>query len=370
MFTLIALGTGAAWLYSVAAVLAPGLFPESLTMHGVVEVYFESAAVIVTLVLFGQVLELQCAKKTGSALRELLSLAPPTARVIRDGRDEEVPLDKVRVGDQLRVRPGEKVPVDGAIVEGRSDMNESLMTGESMPVVKSAGDAVIGGTINGTGSFVMRAERVGSETVLARIVGMVADAQRSRGSDSAGRGRGGGVLRAGGGAGVNRHVHCVAGVGAPAAAGVCGRECRGGADHRMSRAPGAGDANGHYGRRSGGGREGVLIRSASGAGDAGKSGHRHRQQDGNADRRASATDGNHHNRCGAGSRTAVAGGGSGAAQRASAGAGRFGGGEQAWADAAGRNRVCVNDRRGSRGKCERSAGVDREAGVSGGQWNL
>jgi Cu+-exporting ATPase len=180
MFTLIALGTAAAWLYSVASVLAPGLFPESLKMHGVVEVYFESAAVIVTLVLFGQVLELQARRKTGSALSELLSLAPPTARVIRDGHDMDVPLEAVRVGDRLRVRPGEKVPVDGAIVEGRSDINESLMTGESMPVLKSAGDAVIGGTINGTGSFVMRAERVGSATVLARIVEMVAEAQRSR----------------------------------------------------------------------------------------------------------------------------------------------------------------------------------------------
>jgi len=180
MFTLIALGTGAAWTFSVAAVLAPSLFPDSLKMHGVVEVYFESAAVIITLVLFGQVLELGARRRTGSALRELLALAPPTARIVRDGRDEEVPLDQVRVGDVLRVRPGEKVPVDGAIVEGRSDVNESLMTGESMPVVKGAGDAVIGGTLNGSGSFEMRADRVGSETVLARIVGLVADAQRSR----------------------------------------------------------------------------------------------------------------------------------------------------------------------------------------------
>ncbi|MBL8850744.1 MAG: heavy metal translocating P-type ATPase [Planctomycetaceae bacterium] len=180
MFTLIALGTGAAWLFSVAAVLAPSLFPDSLKMHGVVEVYFESAAVIVTLVLFGQVLELGARRRTGSALRELLSLAPLTARIVRDGRDEEMPLEQVRVGDLLRVRPGEKVPVDGDVVEGRSDINESLMTGESMPVVKAYGDAVIGGTINGSGSFVMRAERVGSETVLARIVGLVAEAQRSR----------------------------------------------------------------------------------------------------------------------------------------------------------------------------------------------
>lgn len=180
MFTLIALGTGAAWLYSVAAVLAPAAFPDALTMHGVVEVYFESAAVIVTLVLMGQVLELQARRKTGSALRELLSLAPPTARVIQDGQDHDIPLESVRVGDLLRVRPGEKVPVDGAIVEGRSDVNESMMTGEPIPVTKGLGDTVIGGTLNGTGAFVMRAERVGSETVLARIVGLVAEAQRSR----------------------------------------------------------------------------------------------------------------------------------------------------------------------------------------------
>jgi len=180
MFTLIAIGTAAAWLYSVVAVIAPGLFPQSLATHGVIEVYFESAAVIVTLVLFGQVLELRARRKTGSAIRELLSLAPPTARVIRNGRDEEVPLESVHKGDLLRVRPGEKVPVDGQITEGRSDINESLMTGESMPVVKSAGDSVIGGTLNGSGAFVMRAERVGSDTVLARIVGLVAEAQRSR----------------------------------------------------------------------------------------------------------------------------------------------------------------------------------------------
>lgn len=180
MFTLIALGTGAAWLFSIAAVLAPALFPDSLKMHGVVEVYFESAAVIVTLVLFGQVLELRARRKTGSALRELLSLAPPTARVIRDGHDHEVPLDSVQSGDLLRVRPGEIVPVDGQITDGHSAINESMLTGESMPVEKRVGDKVIGGTLNGPGAFVMRADRVGSETVLARIVGLVAEAQRSR----------------------------------------------------------------------------------------------------------------------------------------------------------------------------------------------
>ena len=180
MFTLIALGTAAAWLYSVAAVVAPQLFPASLKMHGVVEVYFESAAVIVTLVLFGQVLELRARRRTGSAIRELLSLAPPTAHVIRNGKEEDVPLEQVQTGERLRVRPGEKIPVDGEVVDGRSDVNESMMTGESMPVAKSVGDAVIGGTINGNGSFVMRADRVGSETVLSQIVNMVAEAQRSR----------------------------------------------------------------------------------------------------------------------------------------------------------------------------------------------
>lgn len=180
MFTLIALGTAAAWMYSVAAVLGPRLFPESLTTDGVVDVYFESAAVIVTLVLFGQVLELKARQRTGSAIRELLSLSPPTAHVVRDGAERDVALEHVRIGDQLRVRPGENIPVDGELLAGSSDVNESLMTGESMPVAKAAGDLVIGGSLNGNGSFIMRADRVGSETVLAQIVNLVAEAQRSR----------------------------------------------------------------------------------------------------------------------------------------------------------------------------------------------
>ncbi len=180
MFTLIAVGTGAAYLYSVAAVLVPGWFPESFRMHGVVELYFEAAAVIITLVLLGQVLELRARRQTGSAIRELLSLAPPTARLIDGGQERVVPLEAVQSGDRLRVRPGDTVPVDGEVVEGRSAVNESMITGEPIPVEKSPGEEVIGGTLNTTGAFVMVARRVGSDTMLARIVQMVADAQRSR----------------------------------------------------------------------------------------------------------------------------------------------------------------------------------------------
>ncbi len=180
MFTLIALGVGAALLYSLVAVLAPGLFPDSFRRHGQVEVYFEAAAVIVTLVLLGQVLELRARSRTGAAIRELLSLTPPTARVVRDGNEQEVPLEEVRAGDTLRVRPGEKVPVDGRLTDGTSPVDESMVTGEPLPAVKAEGDRVIGGTVNQTGTFLMAAEKVGGDTVLARIVGMVADAQRSR----------------------------------------------------------------------------------------------------------------------------------------------------------------------------------------------
>ena len=181
MFSLIALGIGAAYLYSIAATFAPGLFPENLRPGGVVAVYYEAAAVITVLVLIGQVLELRAREKTGSAIRALLNLAPKTARRIRDdGSDEEVPLEHIRVGDRLHVRPGEAVPVDGVVIEGRSALDESMVTGESMPVEKAPGAEAIGGTINGTGSLVMRAEKVGADTMLARIVHMVAQAQRSR----------------------------------------------------------------------------------------------------------------------------------------------------------------------------------------------
>jgi Cu+-exporting ATPase len=181
MFSLIALGIGAAYLYSLAATFAPGLFPASLQQGGIVPVYYEAAAVITVLVLLGQVLELRAREKTGGAIRALLNLAPKTARRIRsDGQDEEVPLGEVHIGDGLRVRPGESVPVDGAVIEGRSTVDESMVTGESMPVQKATDAKVIGGTINGTGSLVIRAEKVGADTMLARIVEMVAQAQRSR----------------------------------------------------------------------------------------------------------------------------------------------------------------------------------------------
>ena len=181
MFTLIALGTGLAYAYSVAATLAPGLFPAAFRMHGEVGLYFEAAAVITVLVLLGQVLELRARSQTSGAIRALLGLAPRTARRVRaDGGEEDVALDAVQVGDRLRVRPGEKVPVDGVLVEGTSAVDESMVTGEAIPVEKTAGDRVIGGTVNGTGGFVMRADRVGRETLLAQIVQMVSEAQRSR----------------------------------------------------------------------------------------------------------------------------------------------------------------------------------------------
>ena len=182
MFTLIAMGTGVAWAYSVVATVAPGLFPQALRGHGgAVPAYFEAAAVITVLVLLGQVLELRARESTGGALRALLDLAPKTARRIRpDGTDEEVQLDAIGVGDRLRVRPGEKVPVDGAVVEGRSSVDESLVTGESMPVTKEVGTSVIGGSLNQSGALVIEATKVGRDTMLARIVQMVAEAQRSR----------------------------------------------------------------------------------------------------------------------------------------------------------------------------------------------
>ncbi len=182
MFTLIAIGTGVAYLYSVAGTVAPGIFPETFRGHGdAVAVYFESAAVITVLVLLGQVLELRARDATSGAIKALLQLAPKTARrVADDGTDHEVEIDSLVVGDRLRVRPGEKVPVDGVILEGRSALDESLVTGESMPVTKQAGDKVIAGTLNQSGGFVMRADKVGRDTLLSQIVQMVADAQRSR----------------------------------------------------------------------------------------------------------------------------------------------------------------------------------------------
>jgi Cu+-exporting ATPase len=182
MFTLIAMGTGVAWLYSVVAVLMPNLFPAAFRdTEGAVAVYFEAAAVITVLVLLGQVLELRAREATSGAIRALLDLAPKTARRVKDdGSDEEISLDTVQVGDRLRVRPGDKVPVDGVVLEGRSALDESMVTGESMPVTKEKDSRVIGGTINKSGSFVMRADKIGRDTLLSRIVQMVASAQRSR----------------------------------------------------------------------------------------------------------------------------------------------------------------------------------------------
>jgi len=182
MFTLIAMGTGAAWVYSMVAVLMPGIFPDAFRQHdGSVAVYFEAAAVITVLVLLGQVLELRARESTSGAIRALLDLAPKTARLIRDdGTEEEVQLDTVHVGDRLRVRPGEKVPVDGEVIEGRSAVDESMVTGESMPVTKEVGSKAIGGTMNQSGALVIEARKVGRDTMLSQIVQLVAEAQRSR----------------------------------------------------------------------------------------------------------------------------------------------------------------------------------------------
>src|SRR5205085_9743305 len=182
MFTLIALGTGVAYLYSVVAAVIPGIFPASFRgSDGGVPLYFEAASVIVALVLLGQVLELRARSQTSSAIRELLDLAPKQARlVLEDGAEEDIPLDAVVPGNRLRVRPGEKVPVDGVVIEGHSNIDESMITGEPVPAEKSPGDKVTGATVSTTGGFVMRAERVGSDTLLAQIVQMVAEAQRSR----------------------------------------------------------------------------------------------------------------------------------------------------------------------------------------------
>ncbi len=182
MFTLIGMGVGAAYLFSVAAVLAPSIFPAGFRdAEGHVGVYFEAGAVIVVLVLLGQVMELRARERTGSAIRALLDLAAKTARVIRkDGREEEIPLEEVKVGDRIRVRPGDKVPVDGVVMEGRSSVDESMISGEPVPVEKVQGEKVTGATINGTGSLIIEAERVGADTMLSQIVKMVANAQRSR----------------------------------------------------------------------------------------------------------------------------------------------------------------------------------------------
>ncbi len=180
MFTLIAIGVGAAYAFSVVAMLMPGVFPHPMRHGGNVPIYFEAAAVIIVLVILGQVLEIRARSRTGTAIKALLNLSPPTARQVAPGGDNVVPLDQVKVGDWLRVVPGDKIPVDGMLVEGHSHVEESMITGEALPVEKSQGDPVTAGTVNGSGSFIMRAERVGSDTLLGQIVRMVAEAQRSR----------------------------------------------------------------------------------------------------------------------------------------------------------------------------------------------
>ena len=180
MFTLIALGVGVAYFYSAIVMLLPQLFPPSFAAHGKIGIYFEAAAIITVLVLLGQVLELRARSRTGSAIRALLDLAPKVAHVVHNGHEEDVDLASVAKGDRLRIRPGEKVPVDGRVIDGRTNIDESMITGESMPVQKATGDRVTGGTVNQTGSIIIQAERVGAETVLSQIVSMVAEAQRSR----------------------------------------------------------------------------------------------------------------------------------------------------------------------------------------------
>ena len=180
MFTLISIGVGAAFVFSAVAMLMPGLFPPTMLHEGKVAIYFEAAGMVTVLVLLGQVLELRARSRTGSAIKAMLNLAPPTARQVAPGGDHEVPLDQVKVGDRLRVVPGDKVPVDGKVIEGHSSVEESMVTGEPLPVEKTVGDKVTGGTVNGPGSFIMTAERVGNDTLLGQIVNMVAEAQRSR----------------------------------------------------------------------------------------------------------------------------------------------------------------------------------------------
>ena len=180
MFTLIATGVGAAYFYSAIAVITPGIFPPSFQQQGEVGLYFEAAAVITVLVLFGQMLEAKARHRTGLAIKALLGLAAKTAHRVRNGQEADVPADELQTGDVLRVRPGEKIPVDGVIIDGRSNVDEAMLTGEPMPVAKTVNDFVVGATVNQTGTFLMRAEKVGSETLLAQIVQMVAEAQRSR----------------------------------------------------------------------------------------------------------------------------------------------------------------------------------------------
>ena len=286
MWTLIGLGTSVAFVYSVVATVVPQIFPATFVVHGSVAVYFEAAAVIISLTLFGQILELKARSQTSAAIKSLLGLAPKTARRVNaDGSEEDVPLAHVHVGDQLRVRPGEKVPVDGIVVEGSSAVDESMLTGEPMPVTKRAGDKLTGATMNTNGALVMRSERVGSATMLSQIVQMVAQAQRSR-------------------APMQRMADVVAGyfvVTVMAIAlltffgwGLFGpqpswvlwaHQRRGGADHRLPLCAGPGHADVDHGGHRQGRDEGRVVPRCRGHREPAQGRHADRRQDRHADRR-------------------------------------------------------------------------------------
>ena len=293
MWTLISIGVGAAYLYSVAATLFPDIFPHQLRGHGdSVPVYFEAAAVIVALVFLGQVLELKARERTGSAIRALLDLAPKTARRIgEDGAETDVPLDAVRTGDLLRVRPGESVPVDGLVEDGRSSVDESMLTGESLPVEKAKGDAVTGGTLNRNGTLVMRAEKVGADTMLSRIVEMVAKAQRSRAPIQGLADKVSVLFRAGRRAGRHPFLCRLDSFRPAAQPGLRNRRGRLGADHRLSLRAGARHADVDHdgdGTRRAGGRAG---QGRGGAGAPCQGRHAYHRQDRHADRGPAEIDG-------------------------------------------------------------------------------
>src|SRR6516164_5717871 len=287
MFSLIALGIGTAYLYSLAATFAPGLFPRNLRRDGVIPVYYEAAAVITVLVLLGQILELRAREQTGDAIRALLNLAPKTARRIRaDGGDEDVPLEMIQVGDRLRVRPGDRVPVDGAVIEGRSAIDETMVTGESMPVEKAPRAQAIGGTINGTGSLVMRAEKVGSDTMLARIVQMVAEAQPC--ADSTARRYRLGMVRAGGHRRRRRIIHRLDDLRTATGFRLCARSRRVSPHHRLSLRARPRHSDVDHGRRGQGGERWRPYQKCRGAGAFRKDRHAGCRQDRNVDRRQAA----------------------------------------------------------------------------------
>ena len=290
MFTLIAMGTSAAYLYSVAATVAPGLFPEAFRgPNGEVAVYFEAAAVITTLVLLGQVLELRARRRTSNAIRAMLGLSPKMARrIAANGGETDVPLAEVVHGDRLRVRPGERVPVDGVILQGGSAVDESMITGEPLPVEKHESDAVTGGTLNGSGSFIMRAERVGSETLLAQIVRIVGEAQRSRApiqrlADTVAAlfCSGGVICRRG-------DADCLGASGTATSAGLRPGECGGGTHCRVPLRLGTRHAHGHHGWRGARRARGSADQECRGLGNPGEGRHAGNRQDGNLDGREAA----------------------------------------------------------------------------------